>query len=243
MDDVDLTCAICFRIFYDPITSLCNHTFCRGCLKKYFKKSNQSCPLCRLELHDWNIAEHPTNAEIKGKLKSEANIELYKQRKKEEQEEKLVEENTLHIKISIGNLHQSIPSQGQNSHKWTFFLLPHDGVIDLKKYIRDVTVVLHPTFNPSRVVLSEEPFMFSRIGWGVFVLRIFVRYHAHLQKPNDEFTHALSFQSNGSSTSYELEFDKSKIPADEANEEDEENEENEENETNETNETNAMDDA
>lgn len=69
------------------------------------------CPLCRLELHDWNIEEHPTNTEIKEKLKSEPYIDLYKQRKKEEQEEKLVEENILHIKISIGNLHQAVPSQ------------------------------------------------------------------------------------------------------------------------------------
>lgn len=82
-----------------------------GCLAKSFKKNNQLCPLCRLELHDWNIEAHPTNAEIKQQLKSEAHIALYTQRKKEEQEEKLVEEMTLCIKISIGNLHQNVPAQ------------------------------------------------------------------------------------------------------------------------------------
>jgi len=212
MEADNLICAICFRIFYDPITAPCNHTHCRGCLAKAFKKNSKLCPLCRLELHDWDISTCPTNLEIKQHLKSEPHISLYKLRKKEEQEEKLIEEMTLHVQISVGNLHQAVPTQGQNSHKWTFFLLPHDGIVDLKKYIKDVTVHLHPTFNPSKIVLSEEPFMFSRVGWGVFALRVVVRYHEYLEKPPQEFQHMLSFQTNGSSISHELEFDKRKFP-------------------------------
>ena len=168
---------------------------------KVFKKGKALCPLCRLELHDWNIETHPANSDIKQQLKSEPHLSLYKLRKEEEHEERLVEEMTLRVKISVGNLHQLVPSQvlkstlflslclpssplltsvhpisktcllpsidlyikGQNSHKWTFFLLPHDSIVDLSKYIRDVTVFLHPTFNPSKIVLSEEPFMFSRV--------------------------------------------------------------------------------
>jgi len=80
-------------------------------LVKAFSKNKPECPLCRLELHDWNIATHPTNLEIKQQIKSEAYIDLYNQRKKEEQEEKLLEEMTLRVKISVGNLHQLVPSQ------------------------------------------------------------------------------------------------------------------------------------
>jgi len=150
--------------------------------------------------------------EIKQQLKSDAHIALYTERKKEEQEENLIEAMTLRVKISVGNLHQLVPSQGQNSHKWTFFILQNDSIVDLKKYIKTVTVFLHPTFHPNKVVLSEEPFMFSRVGWGVFVLRVVVKFHEFLAKPSQEFEHMLSFQANGASSSYELEFDRSKIP-------------------------------
>lgn len=212
MEADNLLCAICFRIFYDPITSPCNHTHCRGCLVKAFKKNIKLCPLCRLELHDWDVETTPTNMEIKQQLKSDAHIALYTERKKEEQEENLIEAMTLRVKISVGNLHQLVPSQGQNSHKWTFFILQNDSIVDLKKYIKTVTVFLHPTFHPNKVVLSEEPFMFSRVGWGVFVLRVVVKFHEFLAKPSQEFEHMLSFQANGASSSYELEFDRSKIP-------------------------------
>jgi len=207
-----LTCAICFRMYYDPITAPCNHSYCRDCIIKSFKKNNKLCPLCRLELHEWDLSTQPVSATIQQALKSEKFLEIYKQREKEGQEERLAEQLVLRVKISIGNLHQDVPSvTGGNNHKWTFFLLSHEGE-DLTKYIKHVVVHLHPTFNPSKVVMSEEPFMFTRTGWGVFAMRVEVHYHAHFEKRPDEFTHILSFRQNGNATTYELAFDRRKFP-------------------------------
>lgn len=41
-----LKCDVCKDTFYDPITLLCQHTFCSFCLS-----SLKECPMCRLKLH------------------------------------------------------------------------------------------------------------------------------------------------------------------------------------------------
>lgn len=214
----NLTCAICFRLYFDPITAPCQHSYCRDCLIKSFKKNNKLCPLCRLELHDWDLKSTAANPELTQVLASEKFAELYAQREKEGMEERDQELNLLQVQISLGNLHQHVPSaSGGNSNKWTFFLMSREGE-DLTKYIKCVVVYLHPTFHPSKITMTEEPFMFSRLGWGVFVLRVVVQYHAHLEKPDDEFHHMLSFQHNGSATSHDLEFDRKRLEAHDGNE-------------------------
>ncbi|KAL7399001.1 hypothetical protein ABVT39_018309 [Epinephelus coioides] len=42
----DLTCAICLTIFTDPVTLLCGHSFCRGCITDALW-SQEQCPQCR----------------------------------------------------------------------------------------------------------------------------------------------------------------------------------------------------
>eukprot|EP00043_Microstomoeca_roanoka_P016198 m.164485 g.164485 ORF g.164485 m.164485 type:complete len:799 (+) comp16409_c3_seq1:1350-3746(+) len=44
-----LTCAICLDFMYEPVRSICNHSFCRGCLRRLleFDGANASCPKCR----------------------------------------------------------------------------------------------------------------------------------------------------------------------------------------------------
>jgi hypothetical protein len=41
-----LKCDVCKDFFYDPITLLCQHTFCSFCLA-----SLKECPMCRLKIH------------------------------------------------------------------------------------------------------------------------------------------------------------------------------------------------
>lgn len=44
----DITCAICHRVYLDPITTPCTHSFCRNCLLHSFEAlRKQDCPLCR----------------------------------------------------------------------------------------------------------------------------------------------------------------------------------------------------
>ncbi len=45
----DLTCAICFELFKDPVMLVCMHHFCRRCIVSYWKtvRGPVSCPQCR----------------------------------------------------------------------------------------------------------------------------------------------------------------------------------------------------
>ncbi|KAL2752605.1 hypothetical protein ACRALDRAFT_2112673 [Sodiomyces alcalophilus JCM 7366] len=42
----EMDCQICYAIFYDPITTVCGHTFCRGCLHRVLDHA-LLCPICR----------------------------------------------------------------------------------------------------------------------------------------------------------------------------------------------------
>mmetsp|Transcript_12750 Transcript_12750/g.46640 ORF Transcript_12750/g.46640 Transcript_12750/m.46640 type:complete len:467 (+) Transcript_12750:119-1519(+) len=44
LDDFD--CPLCFKLFHEPITTPCGHTFCRECLQRSADHSNR-CPMCR----------------------------------------------------------------------------------------------------------------------------------------------------------------------------------------------------
>ncbi|KAE8912102.1 hypothetical protein PF005_g27284 [Phytophthora fragariae] len=44
-------CTICFGRIDDPITTLCCHTFCAGCLAKWRSGGHELCPICRSSLN------------------------------------------------------------------------------------------------------------------------------------------------------------------------------------------------
>ncbi|XP_077228248.1 uncharacterized protein LOC143861202 [Tasmannia lanceolata] len=43
----ELSCAICFQIFFEPSTTHCGHSFCKKCLKSAADKCGKRCPKCR----------------------------------------------------------------------------------------------------------------------------------------------------------------------------------------------------
>lgn len=43
----DLTCPLCLKVFLDPVSISCGHTFCHICAKKAYKKTRK-CPICRV---------------------------------------------------------------------------------------------------------------------------------------------------------------------------------------------------
>ncbi|KAG9339320.1 hypothetical protein JZ751_023876, partial [Albula glossodonta] len=47
----DLTCAICYDLFTDPVMLACMHHFCRACISTYWRslRGAVSCPQCRQE--------------------------------------------------------------------------------------------------------------------------------------------------------------------------------------------------
>ncbi|KAJ7310468.1 hypothetical protein JRQ81_007388 [Phrynocephalus forsythii] len=51
MDPSDLECSLCLRLFYEPVTTPCGHTFCLKCLERCLDH-NPKCPLCKEELSE-----------------------------------------------------------------------------------------------------------------------------------------------------------------------------------------------
>lgn len=76
----DLTCSICKDYFCEPITLICNHTYCRLCLIRA-NENNNHCPLCntRFWIPDYNI----TNNILKSMIVKIIGEEGYKERMEE----------------------------------------------------------------------------------------------------------------------------------------------------------------
>ena len=44
----DLCCPVCHDVFRDPVILSCSHSFCRDCVKSWWKdKEVKECPLCK----------------------------------------------------------------------------------------------------------------------------------------------------------------------------------------------------
>uniref|UniRef100_A0A8C9EHR1 LON peptidase N-terminal domain and ring finger 3 n=1 Tax=Pavo cristatus TaxID=9049 RepID=A0A8C9EHR1_PAVCR len=46
VDPSDLDCSLCMRLFYEPVTTPCGHTFCLKCLERCLDH-NPKCPMCK----------------------------------------------------------------------------------------------------------------------------------------------------------------------------------------------------
>ncbi|OCT96867.1 LON peptidase N-terminal domain and RING finger protein 1 [Xenopus laevis] len=52
IDVVDFECSLCMRLFYEPVTTPCGHTFCKKCLERCLDHSPH-CPLCKESLTEF----------------------------------------------------------------------------------------------------------------------------------------------------------------------------------------------
>ncbi|KAF7654406.1 hypothetical protein LDENG_00070160 [Lucifuga dentata] len=52
LDPADLECSLCMRLFYEPVTMPCGHTFCLQCLERCLDHSPK-CPLCKEEQSEY----------------------------------------------------------------------------------------------------------------------------------------------------------------------------------------------
>ncbi|XP_005112882.1 LON peptidase N-terminal domain and RING finger protein 3 [Aplysia californica] len=48
----DLECGLCYRLFYEPVTTPCGHTFCRKCLDRCLDHT-VTCPMCKGNLSEY----------------------------------------------------------------------------------------------------------------------------------------------------------------------------------------------
>ncbi|XP_033991052.1 nuclear factor 7, brain-like isoform X1 [Trematomus bernacchii] len=48
ISEEDLSCPVCHDVFKDPVVLTCSHSFCRACLKNWWKgKQTHECPVCK----------------------------------------------------------------------------------------------------------------------------------------------------------------------------------------------------
>ncbi|XP_075052237.1 LON peptidase N-terminal domain and RING finger protein 1 [Mixophyes fleayi] len=52
IDASDFECSLCMRLFYEPVTTPCGHTFCKKCLERCLDHTPQ-CPLCKQSLTEY----------------------------------------------------------------------------------------------------------------------------------------------------------------------------------------------
>ncbi|KAI8798730.1 LON peptidase N-terminal domain and RING finger protein 3 [Biomphalaria glabrata] len=66
----DLECGLCYRLFYQPVTTPCGHTFCRKCLDRCLDHT-VTCPMCKGNLAEY-LAERrqAVNIAIEGILET-----------------------------------------------------------------------------------------------------------------------------------------------------------------------------
>ncbi|XP_036404912.1 LON peptidase N-terminal domain and RING finger protein 1 [Megalops cyprinoides] len=48
----DFECPLCIRLFFEPVTTPCGHTFCKSCIERSLDH-NLRCPLCKQPLHEY----------------------------------------------------------------------------------------------------------------------------------------------------------------------------------------------
>lgn len=85
------------------------------------------------------------------------------------------------------------------------FLSLNNSPEETKKYIKQVTYHLHPTFKPNKIVVKEAPFLLSRVGWGYFDIDMELEFQPAMGLPSKMLTHGLCFDDKGKTSSVFLE--------------------------------------
>ncbi|XP_029463450.1 LON peptidase N-terminal domain and RING finger protein 3 [Rhinatrema bivittatum] len=98
VDPADLDCSLCLRLFYEPVTMPCGHTFCLKCLERCLDH-NPKCPLCKEDLAEYLAVRKYCKTELMEELIARYLPEELKERRKIHEEEI----------AELSNLNQSVP--------------------------------------------------------------------------------------------------------------------------------------
>ena len=89
--DDDMDCMICMKLFYDPVTTPCGHTFCRPCFQRTLD-THSKCPMCRRVFYGG--FDLPVNIALKNILER-CFPEEYETRKEEEKASVVAQEGAV----------------------------------------------------------------------------------------------------------------------------------------------------
>ena len=206
----DFECPICYLLISRPTITSCKHLFCYSCINKILELEKK-CPICRGNLE---IFESKIDSILQKKIKNLFPKDFEIREKTHEEQDKLMAK-IIRKRILYGNTHSIIADgkplrrdpQIKNNHKWKVFLKV-DGKEPSNKYIKKVTYEMDETFGGIELKFLKEPYEVERIGWGTFEIPIKIYWQKWLKKEPSQFSHYLSFDENGKTKSFYLEFDR-----------------------------------
>ncbi|MEE6496875.1 hypothetical protein FKM82_002514 [Ascaphus truei] len=67
VDPSDLDCSLCMRLYYEPVTTPCGHTYCLKCLERCLDH-NPKCPLCKEDLSEYLVMRKFCKTEVMEEL-------------------------------------------------------------------------------------------------------------------------------------------------------------------------------
>ena len=216
--DVYRDCPFCLKLLFEPTSILCGHTFCLLCMERYILTSEGiiQCPICREDLTDIRSSlSHLKPNTILQNLFREFYGNEYEQRRIETESEL---KQIIKKRLIIGNTHQLLSCDYDHiRHEWTLFIKFDDNdPDDIQQFIKQITVILHPTFSPSQIILDKSPFTLTRIGWGVFTIYVTIQFQSQWNKSDFRTSWFLSFTNSGNQKKIDIDFQK---PDDEEGEE------------------------
>ncbi|XP_038063085.1 LON peptidase N-terminal domain and RING finger protein 3-like [Patiria miniata] len=86
VDKEDYECSLCYRLFLEPLTTPCGHTFCKLCLNRSLDYNN-SCPLCKDSLAEYLAQRNNSVSEVVLFLLQEYLGEEYREREEQHKRE------------------------------------------------------------------------------------------------------------------------------------------------------------
>lgn len=86
LDPNDFECSLCMRLFFEPVTTPCGHTFCKNCLERCLDHTPQ-CPLCKESLKQYLAGRKYTVTTILDTLIKQYLSQEYSERTKSQVEE------------------------------------------------------------------------------------------------------------------------------------------------------------
>ncbi|KAG7467274.1 hypothetical protein MATL_G00151520 [Megalops atlanticus] len=98
LDSADMECSLCMRLFYEPVTTPCGHTFCLKCLERCLDH-NPTCPLCKENLSEYIATRGYNKTHLMEEVLQRYMSEELAERKKIHEEE---------LK-ELSNLNQEVP--------------------------------------------------------------------------------------------------------------------------------------
>ena len=144
----------------------------------------------------------------------------------EERKEQLVKAglwrgDKLTLKFLFGNLHSleknpkpaNSDKSKMNVHRWMMHVSLAADKDQTAKFIESVTYHLHPTFKPSKITVSQQPFILSRIGWGYFEVHVEVVFKKWTRLPKLELDHMLSFDDGGKQAAFFVDTEREAVSA------------------------------